>query len=322
MKLTEMLSRIYREIQETYPDGVKRNVESFYQYVEDRYSSFINLIKMLDEEELITALRENGFFKGNLTKQRFSNFCNLIFNECITILDSYYKGNVWAACKMLNGLLKSKHKMSRYWEDEYINSFSFEFMEKNNLYRMVDFNENEILEDCWHIHYEKRMYASYSRYNMASIPCLYLADSENTANKECGVIQKGKRRWISCFKPRNKKTLFFDLRIPTENEFDRYNLIDLIITYPIRFLCSAKVVDGYYHEEYYFPQLLFHLFFMSDLIDLRFSYKGFVYSSTANIGGENYVLPALYKQQKPLLSGISPELEKLFEATKPTEYKE
>ena len=61
---------------------------------------------------------------------------------------------------------------------------------------------------------------------------------------------------------------------------------------------------------------------MSDLIDLRFSYKGFVYSSTANIGGENYVLPALYKQQKPLLSGISPELEKLFEATKPTEYKE
>ena len=27
-------------------------------------------------------------------------------------------------------------------------------------------------------------------------------------------------------------------------------MINLIITYPIRFLCSAKVVDGYYHEEY------------------------------------------------------------------------
>ena len=47
MKLTEMLSRLYREIQETYPDGVKRNVESFYQYVEDRYSSFINFDKVL-----------------------------------------------------------------------------------------------------------------------------------------------------------------------------------------------------------------------------------------------------------------------------------
>ena len=187
---------------------------------------------------------------------------------------------------------------------------------------MVDVKIGEELNDCWHIHYEKRSFASYSRYSLSGIPCLYLADSENTARSECGNVQEGKQRWVSCFRPRKEKTLFFDLRIPANDEFNRYNLINLIITYPIRFLCSVKVqkTDGYYHEEYYFPQLLFHLFFMSDLTDLHSSYKGFVYSSTANIGGENYVLPALYKQRKPLLNGISPELKKLFEASKPAVY--
>ena len=323
MDIINLLHQLYSEINNTYKKDYVRDENSFYQYVIEKKSFFLSLLNSLDEEELIKTLKVEDFFKGNLTKKRFSNFCDLIFKECIAILESYYKGDIGYAYKKLYALLKSRNKIGKYWGDEYINSFSFEFLKGEKcLYRMVDVKIGEELNDCWHIHYEKRSFASYSRYSLSGIPCLYLADSENTARSECGNVQEGKQRWVSCFRPRKEKTLFFDLRIPANDEFNRYNLIDLIITYPIRFLCSVKVqkTDGYYHEEYYFPQLLFHLFFMSDLTDLHSSYKGFVYSSTANIGGENYVLPALYKQRKPLLNGISPELEKLFEASKPAVY--
>lgn len=321
MKIIELLDCLYLNIRQTYREKYER--PDYYEYVQSDFSRFKELLLQLDAEELIPVLKEKGCLKGNVTKQRFLNFCITIFEECINILDAYYKGNVWKASKRLYALLKSKNKISKYWEDEFMNSFSFEFLKEGKcLYRMVDMKIGENLRDCWHIHYEKRRHASFSRFSLAGIPCLYLADSQETANCECGNVQEGKQRWCSCFIPSNDKTLFFDLRIPTKNNLEEYNPIDLIITYPIRFLCSVKVLntDGYYHEEYYFSQLLFHLFFMSDLIDLRLSYKGFVYSSTANQGGENYVLPALYKQKNPLLSGISPELEQLFEASEPIVY--
>lgn len=321
MKIVELLDCLYSHIRQTYEERFER--ADFYEYVQDRYSVFKELVLLLDEEELVNVLKEAGFMKGNITKQRFFNLCDVIFEDCIDILNYYYKGNIWMACKRLYDLLKSRNKISNYWEDEYINSFSFELLNgAQPLYRMVDIKIGEKLNDCWHIHYEKRRYASYSRYSLSGIPCLYLADSEETANSECGNVQEGKQRWCSCFIPHNEKTLFFDLRIPTMDKMENYNPIDLIITYPIRFLCSVKVLktDGYYHEEYYFPQLLFHLFFMSDIGDLRFSYKGVVYSSSTNQGGENYVLPALYKQDTPLLSGISPELEQLFESSVPVIY--
>ncbi len=318
MNVTEFLTRIYGEIQESYAEVADREEVSCYSYVNKRYSLFKELINSLDEQDLVNNIIKYGFFKGKITKKRFINFCDTIFKECMTILENYYKGDIWAACKRLYALLKSKNKIARYWNDEFVNCFSFEFVKGERcLYRMVD---KEIKpNDCWHIHYENRKYASYSRYSMAGMPCLYLADSKETANKECGKVQEGKHRWYSVFKPLNERTLFFDIRIPQNDNFDKYNLIDLIITYPVRFLCSVKVskTSGYYHEEYYFPQLLFHLFFMSDITDLSCSYKGFVYSSTANKGGVNYVLPAIYKQKKPILEGISPELKKIFEASEP-----
>lgn len=321
MNVTEFLTTVYGEIQENYVEGADREEDSFYFHVQNKYSLYKELLNSLDEQDLINLINNYGFFKGEITKKRFINFCNLIFKECITILEDCYKGDIWTACKKLYDLLKSKKKISRYWGDEYVNCFSFEFLKNEKcLYRMVDKDSKP--NNCWHIPYENRRYASYSRYSMAGMPCLYLADSKEIANIECGEVQEGKQRWFSCFTPKNEQTLFFDLRIPTEDELSNYNLIDLIITYPIRFLTSVKVMktDGRFYEEYYFPQLLFHLFFMSDMAELRSSYKGFVYSSTAYRGGVNYVLPALYKQKKPILNGISPELEKLFEITEPEVY--
>lgn len=321
MNVTEFLTKIYGEIQESYVEGTGRVEDPFYSYVQNKYCIYKRLLNLLDEQDLVNSIEMYGFFKGKITKKRFINFCDLIFKECIAILEHYYKGDTWTACKKLYALLKSKKKISRYWEDEYVNCFSFEFLNNRAcLYRMVDMDGKP--NNCWHIPYEIRRYASYSRYSMAGMPCLYLADSKETANIECGKVQEGKQRWFSCFTPKNEQTLFFDLRIPTKDEFSNYNLIDLIITYPIRFLTSVKVMktDGRFHEEYYFPQLLFHLFFMSDMAELRCSYKGFVYSSTSNRGGVNYVLPALYKQKKPILNGISHELEKLFDVTDPAIY--
>ena len=71
--------------------------------------------------------------------------------------------------------------------------------------------------NCWHIPYEIRRYASYSRYSMAGMPCLYLADSKETANIECGKVQEGKQRWFSRLKKKNE--ICYQERDFAEEEF-------------------------------------------------------------------------------------------------------
>jgi len=146
MNVTEFLTKIYGEIQESYVEGTGRVEDPFYSYVQNKYCIYKRLLNLLDEQDLVNSIEMYGFFKGKITKKRFINFCDLIFKECIAILEHYYKGDTWTACKKLYALLKSKKKISIYWEDEYVNCFSFEFLNNRAcLYRMVDMDGNQII---------------------------------------------------------------------------------------------------------------------------------------------------------------------------------
>ena len=83
-------------------------------------------------------------------------------------------------------------------------------------------------------------------------------------------------------------------------------------------LCSIKVYEKTnFPEEYIFPQLLFHWMYMMNGYNYR---DGFVYSSTKNPNGKNYVFPAKYTTKTPPKysdNQIDKKLQAIFKASIP-----
>lgn len=107
------------------------------------------------------------------------------------------------------------------------------------------------------------------------------------------------------------------------NEDHLPTLLSWLLTYPLRLLCGIKTYDeGNFHEEYIFPQLVFHWMYMKPY-DKRMD--GFMYSSTKNPGGINYVFPATYRSKTPPTYSdkqVSEKLELLFVQSTPVLYRE
>lgn len=297
-------------------DYSRNGNEPFYEYIKRIFAKYKEDITFIQQDEFHNYL-VNNYFKGNATKKRFSNATSIIINECEKILQYCYKGNLWKAGEILENLFLSKHKLNRYLEDYYINYFRTELVKRTTFYRMRD--DKEQPNDCWHIPYEKRYKASAARYSFAGIPALYLADSKETADKELGNLEKGSKRWVSEFKL--KKNLFLlNLQLPSVKAIrtaDKIDLVNFLITYPIRLLCSTKAIHNKTCEEYFVPQLLCHWLSKENQL---ISFSGIIYNSTVNNEGVNYVLPASYKGLQPI-NGHSPILTSLFEASYPVLYK-
>lgn len=330
MKTLKVLLDIYDSILHSYnDDDCNRKETFFYEYVINKLDYFKRAVKEIPESEILQLLDvfvSFDFFKGTKSKMRFNNFINVIVDECIEILDYYYKGNIWKAKDCLEDLLLSKKKLSRYLGDLYINSLRCDLMSPVTYYRMRDCKKDEVPSDCWHVPFESRYLAASGRFAINGFPCLYLSDSVVTADKELGDVQEGNVRWFSEFTFKNphtvgQKLFLIDLRIPNKDiieSFSLQELLDLIITYPVRLLCCTKAIKySATAEEYFFPQLLIHLL-LTDNRSLQ-SFKGIVYNSTVNEGGINYAIPATYKGLKPI-KGHSPFLLSLFETTTPKEY--
>lgn len=150
-----------------------------------------------------------------------------------------------------------------------------------------------------------------NRFGLQGLPCLYLADSKKTAEMEIRPLEEGKTRWISEFVPLKLIPVldlrFYGINIPSNLGF--YDAFKLLITFPMRLLCSIKVKNekDNFHEEYYFPQLLSHLIlvYLKEHTNDRLYHgaKGIMFDSTQNIKGFNIIIPASYRDKKPPKSG-------------------
>ncbi len=330
----EALKTLYPEILESYHKEnefkLLRNCKTFYEFMESQLEKYLLLCREINEEEIVELLEDQGelhLFKGEYTKERFLNLQKAIVDTVLNILQVAYKGDFYAACTELNSLMKGQKKINRYLVEGVQDYLQVINLSKDSIfYRMRNKEKNTgAPDDCSHVPFVLRSKASFQRYNMSGIPCLYLADSKETADNEIGQLGNNKDRWCGEFKSRRSVGVL-DLTIPTqeciEKEKHLNTLLGWLLTYPLRLSCAIKVENkGNFCEEYIFPQLMFHWMYM---IPENKRSSGFMYSSTKNPGGVNYVFPARYDGKTPPThkdKQISTELEKLFKASEPKLYK-
>lgn len=304
---------VYREL--------KKKGNLFYYFAESLISKYQEYVKEIDEVELISALEQQGFWEGNKTQRRFNNLINYISKRCLCVLATCYTGDLWDAERNLADILCSDTKIRNYLVEPFANCFGTTIDVGTALYRMRDSKEN--VDNCWHVPYDLRRYTVNYRFSLAGFPCLYLANSIETANKEMGTLKKGYKRWYSEFSPLGEQ-VYFDLNIHQEKylvQMDNSDIINYLLTFPIRLLCSLPINSkDSFHEEYYIPQLMMYCLCVSENGNIR-KYDGIAYSSTREKGGVNYVLPARYSGKRPPKDGLSQQLLKSFSASKPSIFK-
>lgn len=309
-----------------------KKYETFYLFMSSVYDQFIASLKNeVDEEDLVKCLDPGTssleHFRAPYTKRRFVHCLKKICDQNLKILALCYKGNLSEASKALRKELFSAC-FGKYLVEHYIENIQFRIEENQVFFRMRDESINDdkghkiIVDNCWHVPYEKRHNAATCRFSLLGYPCLYLGDSKNTADAELDSLDVGKRRWVASFKLK-RSVLLYDLRIPSEEDIDSkdsFGLFQLLLNYPLIAICSAKSHRKGFNEEYYFPQLFLH-YLLSPGDGRALSYKGIAYSSTKWAGGYNIVLPAFYTEEIPPEEGYSQVLKDLFETDKPKIYK-
>ena len=323
MKLEEVAiksSLLLNSRTKSYRESRKVNL-IFYYFVESLMNKYRDYVNTIDEEVLKLALEQHGFWIGNKTRRRFCNLINYISKQSLNILATCYTGDIWGAGRKLSYLLCADSKIIEYLIEPLANTFESKINIDDCLYRMRD--SNNAIDDCWHVPYNLRNLTVNYRYSLAGFPCLYLADSLETADKEMGMLKKGCNRWVSKFSVKREQ-VYIDLGIYQEATIkskDSADLINYLLTFPVRLLCSIpKNEKDNFHEEYYFPQLMLYCLCVCDNKNVR-RYDGIAYSSTVNKGGVNYVLPARYKGMRPPKYGHSQDLLNAFTASTPEIYK-
>ncbi len=304
--------------------------KSLFYFIKDKLSWYESKVKALDKKDF-AASSDDVFFKGSFTYMRFNNLIHRLVEAYIQILQSCYKGDLYNSSDLLYNLLLGRmNKLYQYLVEPYINYFDFEVLKDKIFYRMRDEGSGNEVTDCSHVPFNLRKKIDSNRFSLQGLPCLYLADSKETADKELGSLNNERCRWVSEFVLK-RPIYLFDLRfqsVPSNKQMDDYDYLKLLITYPIRLLCSLKVKDDSdsFHEEYYIPQLLSHLILVylkeHPNVELYHGTEGILFDSTKNEGGCNLIIPALYKEKNPPQMGHSPHVKNMFEERNVTIYKE
>ena len=291
-----------------------------YYYIKDKFDLYKKLVAEINENEF-SIEPESIFFKGNITKTRLNNLVERIVEGYMSVLQFCYKGDFYFASRLLYRILLCQNsKLHQYLIEPYINYLDFEILGSSVFYRMRDEKNGNPVDNCSHVPFNKICCIDSNRFSLQGLPCLYLADSHETANRECREVNEGYQRWVSEFVP-VKQFAFTDLRfrgLKIDSNIDIYDAFRLIITFPIRFLCSFRVkADGdKFHEEYLFPQLLSHLILVylkgHSEDKLYNGSEGIMYDSTQNEKGFNVIIPALYSEKEPPQSGHSSKISELF----------
>lgn len=299
----------------------------FNKYAQIKLSEYCDVISSIDDQLLGDLMAQTQFiFKDDITPKKFTNLTIKIKEELIKILKELYKPNQTEAFTLLERLLgKHNKKLTKYLTEEYVNHFKFRVEHQDKLFR-IRLSDKE-LDNCWHVPFNQRENAYTGRFGVPGHPCLYLGEDIQTCLCElCDFEKKGQKenRYVGVFMPKGQ-ILCFDLRLNSglaEENIDSNELIYLLLTYPVRFLCSVKALhkSSYFCEEYLFSQAFMSLMMhpMDDEKLYMAQYHGIIYDSTKNKGGVNYALYAKSEEYPPRADEIySNRLMSLFEHSKP-----
>ncbi len=308
--------------------GQECSAKTFYEYAETRFGDYIRTLEQNEAcvSDLLRKVQKDELRKDG-TILSFVNLIKTIEKHCLEIMQKSYAGEILSATNMLLKLLRVQKYANYKLADMYANYLKLEVPDIE-WYRCVDFDNAETSVNCNHVPFELRSKLKTGRFNQIGFPCLYLASSLETANKEVGMCEKGKKRYYGKF--RSKKNLVsLDFSIPTEKRIDKmseYDQFSFLITYPVRILCSTKAKDSNanFVEEYIFSQLLLHVLLLSKKDSKKDDdlpkFDGICYTSTKDNKGLNLVVPAKYFVKEPPAEGWSEFVDSLFEIDDPILY--
>ena len=292
---------------------------SFYSFVKEEFKLYKSKLKTLPKEDFEFFLKSSNEMCGNASAKRFINLISDIQNHCLLILQSAYKGDYYLATKGLKKLLTIQEATKNRLKDMLVNYFVLGRECKKTFYRCVDFEKAKTPDNCWHIPYNLRQYASRGRFNQTGTICMYISDSLECANSELGAVNEQKVRWVGEFQP--KQTLYlYNFVVPSKNDVDEMSLYDqfcFLLTLPFYILCltKCKYPSNSFCEEYIFSQLFFQMLFLQSN-DKCPRFDGIMYTSIHVPRSVNIVIPTKYRDKEPLENGHSEYVKSLFDEIK------
>ena len=228
--LEEQLNLLVLKLPGEVPDD-----KTFLSFVQDGFKNYKDFIKNINNDILDDILKEENNVSP-LTKKRFENLVNYICCLLEDILSYGYRGDMYKAQKLLYKLL-TKPKYTQYkLSDMYLNYFKFKIEDKQSFYRVRHKASVDDNGGCNHVPFEKRDKASNCRFSIPQYPCLYLADSIDTAMAEVGNNEKdyGEIKARFEIKKNGNTPVFFNLVVPNVNLLlkNRFDIFCFLVTYP------------------------------------------------------------------------------------------
>lgn len=292
---------------------------SFYSFVKEEFELYISKLKSLPKEDFERFLESANEMCGNASTRRFINLISDIQKHCLLILQSAYKGDYYLATKSLEKLLTIQEATKYRLKDMLVNYFVLGRDCKKTFYRCVDFEKAKTPDDCWHVPYNLRQYASRGRFNQTGTICMYISDSLECSNSELGAVNEQKVRWVGEFRP--KQILYlYNFVVPSKGDIEEmssYEQFCFLLTFPFYILCltKCKYPSKSFCEEYIFSQLFFQMLFLQSN-DKCPRFDGIIYTSMHVPNSVNIVIPAKYKDKEPLENGHSEYVKSLLKEIK------
>lgn len=185
------LEECFEKLRGKIPSTVDEKYNSFYEFIDAEFNDFIEILRSINKKELLPIVKNKLSKDYKTTKP----FITLMIKICTfikeNILKEAYRGNIYQATTNLLKLLYYQKYTQGKLKDMYVNYFDFEITDENaTLYRVRDI-EQVYNTDCNHCPFEKRENANNCRFSLNQYPCLYLADSKDTAIAETITPKSG-----------------------------------------------------------------------------------------------------------------------------------
>ena len=289
---------------------------SFYSFVKEEFELYLSKLNTLPKEDFERFLEFTNEMCDNASARRFINLISDIQKHCLLILQSAYKGDYYLATKGLGKLLTIQEATKYRLKDMLVNYFVLGREFNKTFYRCVDFEKAKTPDDCWHVPYNLRQYASHGRFNQIGTICMYISDSLKCASSELGAVNKQKLRWVGEFRP--KQILYlYNFVVPSISDIEKMSLYDqfcFLLTFPFYILCltKCKYPSSSFCEEYIFSQLFFQMLFLQSN-DKCPRFDGIMYTSMYVPSAVNIVIPAKYTDKEPPEIGHSKYVKSLLE---------
>ncbi|MDR1895317.1 MAG: hypothetical protein LBR10_00820 [Prevotellaceae bacterium] len=232
------IDELYEEINKLLP--VVRDSDDFIDDLKKALNKYSALLKSLDSTYL----------------------CSIDINRIESLVESikrcikyYYEGLHSAAFSEINMQLSGDGEKLKGLLDT-INLYTIQ--KDVYLYRgrIFDDNRAKTYKDMFHIPLEERGVVQTQRYSFPGYPCLYIGCSIQACWEEL-KRPKFDNLMISGFKATRNIPLF-DLRIPSQEDYEERKLGNTLLRLPLIISCSIKVKNekDNYKPEYIIPQLL------------------------------------------------------------------